>query len=652
MGAATLKVPTIFTAVDRMSGVFDNMGKKARSFNDKVSNIGKAAAIGGLAIVGALSIATASAVGFEDRMADVAKTTGLSGKPLDDYGKSLLDMSKHTRTSIEELQKIGEIGGQLGVASKDLISFTKASNQFAVALGADYGGGVEEAVSQVGKIKSLFKDTRSMNIADVITKSGSAINQLGAVGSGTSANINDFILRIGALPDAIKPSLTATAALGTFFEEAGIDSQIAAGGLSNFFLVAGKNLPAFAKQMGMGTAAAKQLFEKDPTAFAAKFATSIKSLSPDKLAVKLDDLKIGSQETIKVLGALGAGTERLTELQGVSADAFAKGTSLQQEYNTKNATTAAKLKIAKNNMEAFSITVGTQLLPILSKLIEKITPIIDLIGKWISDNPKLVDGVLLLAEGLGLVWVGAKLVNLWTWLASTAMGVMGAASGTASIAIGGNVVAMTAYKTTAALMTAGTWLMTAAQWAWNAAMTANPIGLIIVAIAALIYLVVEMIEHWNEWGSVVAIFMGPLGLVISMIESFRRNWEMVKKAFSEGGILEGLKAVGRVLLDAILQPVQSLLEMLAKIPGLGDLATAGANKIKEIRQSLDVNMAGDDKEVLDSPAQTTSDAAKNGKLDVNINDAGGNVKDTKYKGKLDVGVKTTSTYNNGSGGDW
>jgi hypothetical protein len=40
-------------------------------------------------------------------------------------------------------------------------------------------------------------------------------------------------------------------------------------------------------------------------------------------------------------------------------------------------------------------------------------------------------------------------------------------------------------------------LVTAAQWAWNVAMDANPIGLIILGIGALIGIVVLLVKHWD-----------------------------------------------------------------------------------------------------------------------------------------------------------
>lgn len=50
-------------------------------------------------------------------------------------------------------------------------------------------------------------------------------------------------------------------------------------------------------------------------------------------------------------------------------------------------------------------------------------------------------------------------------------------------------------------------LNTAAQWLWNAAMNANPIGLIIAAIVALIAIVVVAIKHWDDWGAALMVFL-------------------------------------------------------------------------------------------------------------------------------------------------
>ena len=89
-------------------------------------------------------------------------------------------------------------------------------------------------------------------------------------------------------------------------------------------------------------------------------------------------------------------------------------------------------------------------------------------------------------------------------------------------------------------MSGVTGVATAAQWAWNAAMTANPIGLIIVGIAALVGVVALC---WNKF------------------EGFRRvvfqGWEMLKlfgntiktyviERFK--GLLSGITGIGKALM--------------------------------------------------------------------------------------------------------
>lgn len=142
------------------------------------------------------------------------------------------------------------------------------------------------------------------------------------------------------------------------------------------------------------------------------------------------------------------------------------------------------------------------------------------------------------------------------------------------------------------LTTVVTKVWTGLQWLLNIALTANPIGLVIAAIAALIGFVTLVIVKWDTWGKTLAKLFPPLYFIIDLIKSFKRAWDSVKKAFSEGGILGGLKRIGQVIFDWMLRPIQSLLEMLSSIPGLGGLAAQGAAAIEEMRRRLDV--AGED----------------------------------------------------------
>jgi len=126
--------------------------------------------------------------------------------------------------------------------------------------------------------------------------------------------------------------------------------------------------------------------------------------------------------------------------------------------------------------------------------------------------------------------------------------------------------------------------LAAAIWVVNVAMSANPVSIIIIAVAALISLIVVAVKKFDEWGAGLLLFMGPIGLIISAFKSIFDHWESIKKAFKDGGILAGLKRLGLVLLDALLKPIQQVLETLAKFDPTG-LAQKALDKVKAFREA-------------------------------------------------------------------
>ncbi|MWB92989.1 phage tail tape measure protein [Flavobacterium sp. GA093] len=131
-------------------------------------------------------------------------------------------------------------------------------------------------------------------------------------------------------------------------------------------------------------------------------------------------------------------------------------------------------------------------------------------------------------------------------------------------------------------------LLATAQWNLNIAMDANPVGLIILAIMALLTYVTIAIKRWDEFGAAMLLMLGPIGWIINGFMTIKKHWDSIAKAFTTDGIIGGLKRIGLVFFDMLLYPMQQLLELLAKIPGLENLAGGGAEKIKALRKSMDL----------------------------------------------------------------
>ncbi len=124
----------------------------------------------------------------------------------------------------------------------------------------------------------------------------------------------------------------------------------------------------------------------------------------------------------------------------------------------------------------------------------------------------------------------------------------------------------------------GAALMTAAQWALNAAMMANPIGLIILGIMALIAVVALVVRYWEPlsaffsglWDGIKAAFVmgweviksllmfSPLGLVI-------QAWEPLTGFFST--LWEGIKNACGAAIDWIANKIMGPIEAIKRFAG-------------------------------------------------------------------------------------
>ena len=71
---------------------------------------------------------------------------------------------------------------------------------------------------------------------------------------------------------------------------------------------------------------------------------------------------------------------------------------LNREFGGSAAAQAAtfegRMRILKETMNGVFETIGTALLPVLTNLAIKITPIVEKMANWINDNPKLTATII------------------------------------------------------------------------------------------------------------------------------------------------------------------------------------------------------------------------------------------------------------------
>lgn len=419
---------------------------------------------------------------ISDAMADVQKTTGLA---LDEV-KNLWDAfdEMDTRTSKMDRLKIAEVGGRLGVPKEELESFVKEVDKAYVALGDSFEGGLENVVDSLGKIKGLFNDTKGKDYATAINEVGSALNELAAAGTASEGNISDFALRVGALPDSVKPSASAVLGLGAAFEESGIDSQVAASGFSNFIKVAGENIESFAKSMQISVEEAKKLYNEKPEEFFLRFAKGMKGVEGTQAIKIFDSLKINSLEVQKAVGAAANRTEAFSEALKRSKNAMEDANSLNKEFAVKNNNSAAIVDKLKNAFDDLFTK---------SNILNFFDGLIGAIG-WITGaSASASDGVNELKNRMKLAWDILKVIsvailgyNASLIIARVSEEGLTKAKWLSVVADKANLAylflkrtATMLYQVTLGLLTFNLERVTEATKAFNAATKANPLGIII-----------------------------------------------------------------------------------------------------------------------------------------------------------------------------
>jgi tubulin-specific chaperone A len=425
---------------------------------------------------------------LSDAQTDVMKTTGQTKEEVDELTKSFGLLQ--TRTSRIDLLGIAEQGGRIGIAKAEIGDFVNVMNKASVALGDSFTGGAEEVAEKLGKIKFLFAQTKDLNVEESYNAIGSAINDLGANGVASEASIAEFTTRMGSLTDVLKPTIQETLAMGTAFEESGIEAEVSSRAYGIFMKQASTESAKFGKVMGISQKEVEKLINTNPLEFMLNFAKGMKGMDATETAKTLDFLGINADGANKVIGAMGNNMGRFRELIDLSNNSFASGTSLINEYNIKNNNLAATLeKISKTISGWFSSETFIKWLGgavnWLAKFIGATEDADGSVTAW-KNTLVFIAKVFAIVTAAMITNVGwQKLVALWTTRSAEAnlLYVIGAKA--RAFADGVATAATSGYAVITNLLRLNTIGAAVAFRTMTAAMMATPWGFILGAVAAI-----------------------------------------------------------------------------------------------------------------------------------------------------------------------
>ena len=339
---------------------------------------------------------------------DVMKYTGMTRDEVIDLNESLKEMD--TRTARTELNRLAGEAGKLGIqGKKDLLDFVQAADVINVSLGEDLG---EDAIKNIGKLAQMFGDADRMGLKQAMLSIGSVINHLGSTSSAAEGYLTEFIARMAGVGKQAKLDIPTIAAYGAVLDQDMQKLEASSTALQNILMKIYQDPTKFAKLAKMDVKEFAELVKTDINEAFLQLLDNLGKLGDmNVLAPIFKEMKLDGSEATAVLADLAKNVDNIRQQQIAARNAFEEGTSVVNEFNTKNNDLTAGMEKAKKVFQERVYQLGQQLLPLMSKLVTTSSLTIKGLSALVEISIKYGDVLLILSAGLLLAYTRTKLLT-------------------------------------------------------------------------------------------------------------------------------------------------------------------------------------------------------------------------------------------------
>lgn len=280
-----------------------------------------------------LSNLTQAFTEYADLQADVQKTTGLTKAEVEALGESLSKID--TRSSQAELMELATTAGKLGITGKENIeAFVRAADQI-----EDLG---ESAIREIGKISDVFGLTDTYGIEQAYLKIGSAINSLGQASSASEAYLVEFTQRLAGVGKQAGMTVDQILGYGSALDQNAQNVEMAATAFQGFTTQIFSKPAYFANLAGIEVQKFTELLQTDANQAIRSVLTALSQQGGfQQLIPVFEGMQLDGSRAVAVLTSMATNIKAVEEAQALSREEFEKGTSITNEFATKNNNAAA-----------------------------------------------------------------------------------------------------------------------------------------------------------------------------------------------------------------------------------------------------------------------------------------------------------------------
>ena len=443
----------------------DPTTKGLREFGRSATDAGSAMTKGlSLPIIAAAGFALKTASDFESSFAGVRKTVNATEAEFAALSSGFREMAKTIPVNVNELNKIGEAAGQLGIKTESILGFTRVMADLGVATNLS----AEEAATSLARLANITQMPQAE-----FDRLGSTIVALGNNFATTEAEIVQMGLRIAGAGHQIGLTEDQILAVSAALSSVGIEAEAGGSAISKVMIDMASQVEKGGKKLELFSAIAgvdfKKAFQEDAANALNLFIKGLADTERTGVSTLTALEALGIEEVRMrdaLLRASGAG-DLMNETLRVGAEGWRENTALTKEAEQRYKTFESQAKILWQTISDTAITIGTALIPVVQSLMETLKPVIERVARLAEGFAGLPQPIQMIA--LGVAGLAAAIGPVLLIVGQLALGVAA-------------LLPWFAKGTVAAKIVAGA-----------IALLTSPIGLVVAAIAAMVIV-------WKVWG--------------------------------------------------------------------------------------------------------------------------------------------------------
>lgn len=483
----------------------------------------------GAATGAALAIPVKFYMDVEESQADLRK---ILGKEAEKYYDDLAELSKNGPLSQIEINEIAGSLAQSGIAGEDIVAYSDMAGKMKVAFDIS----TDEAGTFLAKTKEQLNLSK-----DELFSYMDTLNMLSNNYSVTAAQLADVSARTGGFAKSINLSKESNMAFATSLISANVSAEQTSTVLGKLYseLSQGantKNKADALKYLGFDPKTINKEMAENAEGTILKVLEKIKNSNVADKSALISDIFGSDKSVINGLSVLSENLDGVKEKLDKAKQAVSENEKVNGEYEDRINTLSNQLKMFRNNAFNALADIGKSIAPELKETLNTLKEFAGKVANFIKENPKLVAFIVKMVAGFAAMNLGMGVANKLL-LGPFAKGVgwlykFGAFKSKGGVFFALKKMFPLASKLFGTFVKIGTFIggkfigiIKMVGLALKAAFVANPVGLIIAAIVAVIAIFVLLYKKC-EW------FRKGVDKAWKAIkEGFKATWTWIKNKF-------------------------------------------------------------------------------------------------------------------------